>query len=226
MRRLRAILLVLLGCLTALGGLVVFAVPALAAYVCPFCYDFERTTNGIYLEAGHEGHAIMDAYHDARKRVEEGFNGAALPQTTILACYSEKCDLRIGLNGPRGRAYGSRFIVLASTADKTILAHELAHILIHDEVGALGLMRGDLPAWRDEGIAVLVSGDERYFNFEATSPACLVEPDGPLPVSPGQWGRAVGPDTHLSVYAQAACAVFRESGLPPYNPKTLLQGNG
>jgi len=178
-----------------------FTMPQAAAYACPSCYGFERIGEGLYVEA--------------------------VPSVALLACDTVECDRRLGGRGAKARAYGEKFILVAPEGrTETIISHEFAHIVLHERVGSVGLLRGDLPAWKNEGIAVLVSGDTRYFAIEGGTPACTTEPDGPLPETVREWGKAMRPDTHLILYAQVACMVLRAYGPPPYDLRTLLQGHG
>jgi hypothetical protein len=67
---------------------------------------------------------------------------------------------------------------------------------------------GAIPAWFDEGLAVIVAADARYLRSGTTSATrCSAEPGGDLPSSPFKWGPAAGKTPGL--YAQAACRVMR-----------------
>ena len=200
-----------------------FALPASAAYLCPSCYGLERMERGVYVERGHDHGALPDVLAAARERTMAGFGIDVLPHATLLVCATEGCDRRLGGRGAKARAFGDRFVTVAPTGrTETILSHELAHIVLHERVGTLGLLRGDLPAWKDEGIAVLVSGDVRYYDREGEDHACRGGPGDDLPDSPWEWARRMRPDTHLSLYAQAACRVLRDIGPPPYDLPTLI----
>lgn len=221
-------ILVAFACLLVLGiASIPFVAPAMAAYACPTCYGLERVADGVYLEKGTDPAPVLATLAVARERTTAGFSGERVPQARYLICHTEDCDQRLGGKGARARAYGEQFVVVSPRGiDETILSHEMAHLIVHEATGTLGLLRGELLAWRNEGIAVLVSRDERYFDFSAATPACRVEPQADLPTSVFGWGQRMRPDTHISLYSQAACAVFREHGLPPYALETLLQGNG
>jgi hypothetical protein len=79
---------------------------------------------------------------------------------------------------------------------------------LHSRTGQFRLLTRAIPAWFDEGLAVIVSDDARYLGPGTTSATrCLAEPHGDLPSSPFQWGPAAGKTPGL--YAQAACRVMR-----------------
>jgi len=221
-------ILVTLACLLVLSvASIPFTMPAAAAYVCPTCYGFERVAEGIYAEKDRPHSGLLAALATSQERVKTAFGIDSIPAVTVLACDTIDCDRRLGGRGAKARAYGARFIATAPEGrTETILSHELAHIVMHDRIGAIDLLRGDLPAWKNEGIAVLVSGDTRYFTLNDGEHTCKVEPDGALPETPSAWGKAMRPDTHLILYAQAACVVLRAYGPPPYDLNTILQGNG
>lgn len=215
------------GAVLLLMASVPFTMPAAAAYMCPSCYGFEQIAQGVYAERDRAHPGLLTTLDASEARVRAAFGIDSIPPVTLLACDSGECDRRTGGKGAKARAFGARFIVAAPGGrSETILSHELAHIVLHDRISALDLLRGDLPAWKNEGIAVLVSGDTRYFELEGDSYSCRVEPDGPLPGTPAAWGKAMRPDTHLTLYAQAACVVLRTYGPPPYDLETILQGHG
>lgn len=226
MRKLLKRLAVALLALVAVGiASIPFVAPALAAYACPGCYDLERAGERVYVEAGQDSAALFKNIEAARANVSRAFGVSQVPKVTLLVCGTEACDRRLGGLGARATAYGAAFIRISPRGwDETILTHEFAHIVLHDAVGTMGMFRGDLTAWRNEGLAVLASRDVRYFDFD--TPACLHEPTSNLPATPGAWGKAMKPTTHMTLYAQAACAVFRKDGLPPYDLATLQSSLG
>jgi hypothetical protein len=137
------------------------------------------------------------------------FYGSFDHRPTILACATEVCDRRLGGKAARANTYGTTLIRLSARGlNQTILAHEFSHVELHARLGVLRRLTGALPAWFDEGLAVIVSDDARYLGPGATSATrCLAEPSGELPSGTLQWGRAAGRTRGL--YAQAACRVMR-----------------
>ncbi len=205
----------LVGALAALGvASVPFILPALAAYACPACYGLERVTSTLYVEAAmpeQDRATLRDTIAGAQAQVA-GFYGSFEGHPTLLACATEACDRKLGGRGARATTYttfGGSFIRAAPRGlNGTILSHEFSHVELHRRIGAWKLFREAVPAWFDEGVAVIVSDDGRYLKpgMEGAQ-RCSVQPDGPLPESPFKWAPAAG-KIH-TLYAQAACAVLQ-----------------
>jgi len=72
--------------------------------------------------------------------------------------------------------------------------------------GLLRSLTKGIPAWFDEGVAVIVSDDRRYLGPVGLPDRCLISSDEPLPSGMLQWNRRAGEhDSHI--YAEAACRV-------------------
>ena len=197
------------------GSIIAFIVsfPSIAAVGCPGCYGFEKIDRRLFVgrDMGAEDRRKLRldlaAAHDA---VADTL-GPTEARPFIFACSKDVCDRRIGGRGDAGaRAevhstpwfsvvrFGPRGI------NQTILTHELAHITMHEIVGPYAVMDGCFPAWLNEGVAVIVSNDDRYLRPGTTArERCMEEPDGLLPADPFKWRPAAGQDNAL--YARAAC---------------------
>ena len=198
-----SLLLVLLGALALLA-------PASIAYACPACYGLARVAPGLHVERGapaEDVRALREDVGEARDRVA-AFYGGRTAEPTILACHGEACDARLGGTGARAQAFGARFVHLSPRGwSGTILAHELAHIELHARIGFRAMALETLPAWFDEGLAVIVSRDGRHLDFsEDGSIVCRATPDGALPETRAAWGREAGSGGR-PLYAMAACRV-------------------
>lgn len=213
-------------CLGATGALglaavigIPLAAPALAALACPGCYGLTRIAPGLYSDAG--APPDLAAMVSTAQRTAAGALGAeALPTATVMICNTADCDARLGGKGALARAYGTLLIVVGPDGrNDTILTHEFAHIVIADALGTWGMVTGKMPYWMNEGLAVLASDDARYL---APGPTCLIEPDAPLPATFSAWNAVAG-QTHATLYPQAACAVLRDHGPPPYDLADLLK---
>ncbi len=190
-----------------------FVVPALAAYTCPSCYGLERVTPALYAEAAMpapERAKLQETIAAAESRVA-AFYGSFGERPTLLACMTEACDRRLGGRGARATAYTTflgTFIRAAPRGlNETILSHEFSHAELHRRIGVWKLLVEAVPAWFDEGVAVIVSNDGRYLKQGATAAQrCTAEPDSAMPESPFKWSAAAGKTPGL--YAKAACAVL------------------
>jgi len=192
-------------------ALVVLVWPAVAAYLCPSCYGLERVTDSLFVEPAmsvEDRRMLQETVARAAGQVAS-FYGSIDRQPILLACASEDCDRKLGGRGARANTYGTTFIRLSPRGlNQTILAHEFSHVELHSRIGQFRLLTRAIPAWFDEGLAVIVSDDARYLGPGTMSATrCLLEPQGNLPSSPFQWGHAAGKTPGL--YAQAACRVMR-----------------
>jgi hypothetical protein len=188
-----------------------FVLPALAAYCCPACYGMERLRDRLYVE--HEmpadDRSKLQTIVDRASEQVAIFYGAFERRPTLIVCVTEECNRRTGGRGARAETYGSVLIRVSPRGiDRTILAHEFSHVELHGRVGSWRLWLGALPAWFDEGVAVIVSDDERYLKRGVDGASrCLTGPEGDLPTSALEWGSFAGKTP--GIYAQAACRVLR-----------------
>ena len=195
----------------ALASIVAF-LPAAAAYACPWCYGLREVAPGVYLETGTPREArarFLQALRTAQARVSIYYPERVAERTVVLACSTRACDRRLGGKGAKARAFGATFIHISPGGwNVDILSHELAHIELHARAGMSALMSGALPAWFDEGLAVIVSQDARYVNVdEDGNVVCKVSGDGALPETRQDWGREAGQGLR-PIYAMAACRVL------------------
>lgn len=195
------------------GGVIV-ALPAMAAYVCPSCYGLEPVSSSLFVESAMSAAdrtTLRETVAEASERVAT-FYGSFDRRPTVLACATEACTRRLGGRGARATAFGTLFVRTSPRGlDQTILAHEFSHVEFHARVGDYRFLTGSVPAWFDEGLAVVVSNDARYLGAGATSRTrCLADPDGDLPSNPFRWAQEVEDSGRSrTMYAQAACRVMR-----------------
>lgn len=185
-------------------------VPAVGAFACPACYGLQRINGQVYMEksASPEQIAVLLADLDmAENRVAE-FYRTPPREPVLLVCVSQQCDRRLGGKGARALTFGDRFIHVSPRGQNAvILAHELAHIELHARIGMVALLSGKLPAWFDEGLAVIISQDDRAVRAEGPNgPECSQPDDGDLPNSLWQWAREAG-SGERPIYELAACRV-------------------
>jgi len=192
-------------------GCVPLLAPAMAAYACPNCYGLLRITGSLFIDptmSVEDRTKLQEAISRASVQVT-AFYGSFDQAPTLLVCATKECDHTLGGKGAKANTYGTTFIrVSPDGLNQTILAHEFSHVELHRRIGLMRFLAGAIPAWFDEGLAVIVSDDARYLKTGTTSAMrCLAEPEGSLPSSPSQWQLLAGKTPNL--YAQAACGVMR-----------------
>lgn len=213
----------LLGKLTAavvllaasITGLALWLEPAMGAYACPQCFGLAKIGDNVYIDKAatkSDRRKLLARIADARRQTAAYFGGFE-QRPKILACKTMTCDRRLGGRGASGRSYGATFIALSPRGWRTpTITHEFAHIYMHDAIGPIAMMRGRLPVWFDEGMAVVVSRSRRYLRrSRAGTLSCRVEPRPDLPKTNREWGRAAGSakSQKRQIYAEAACKTLR-----------------
>ncbi len=187
--------------------------PVLAAGICPRCFGLQRLAPDLYVEASMPAadRSTLNALTKSARAQVATFYPDRRAHSLMLACVTSACNRRLGGRGAAAVTYSLGPLAIVRLAprglSKTILAHELTHTETHARLGALGQIRGQMPAWFDEGLSVLVSDDPRYLNpGRAGMERCKALPQPDLPASPFKWAPRAGRDNGL--YAQAACAVL------------------
>lgn len=193
-------------CVAALA----FALPAAAAAVCPSCYGFEYAADRTFVERGaspEERARLVAVVAEGRQRVQKFWgNLGAAPK--VLVCTTDNCFRRIGGGRRRGMSIFDRVAILSPLgSDAVIAAHELSMNELNHRIGALGVVRGTVPIWFNEGIAMYASDDLRYLAPPGAGDRCLVPAAEPLPVGVFEWNRRALDDNRL--YAKAACSTSR-----------------
>jgi hypothetical protein len=211
---------VLVTVLAAATGVLAYAYPTVAATTCPRCYGLIPLREGLYAERGlpeDRRQQIVALYTEANARVTAFYGGRA-SSPTILACDTAECYFRIGGGGERGVAVLNRAVMLSPRGlDTVIAAHEMSHVELHQRLDA-----AHVPQWFDEGLAVLVSGDERYLLPDTGEDRCRLDSHEALPETLENWLQAAKSDEQ--VYAKAACRVSRyvDAGGGPQAILTLI----
>lgn len=226
--RRRALWLLVPALILAAGMAVALGAPRAAAFACPSCYGFSRIAPGIHAEPG--AGDLLPVLREAQDRVAAFYGGFAR-HPEILICRTPDCHARMRGDGARAMTYGTHAIYVSPRGlEATFLAHELAHIEAHARIGLVGLVTGRVPAWFDEGLAVIISRDPRHVNSQGRVVGCAGAADpSTLPRNARTWRRQAGKGQGRSQYHDAACAVqtwldahgkaaldaIFERGLPP-----------
>lgn len=176
---------------------------AVLGYLCPSCFGLTKVAENIYAEPGGPDPAPIIA--DARARVA-AYYGSFAHQPTLLICHSEACRKRLSSGYAKAMTYGTTFIYVSPRGLRTdILAHEFSHVELHARIGLWGMLTGALPAWFDEGMAVLVSQDKRYLGPDNKAENCDGVSANTLPETNREWRRRAGGHAQ-ALYHGAGCA--------------------
>lgn len=204
--------IILIGAIAS--GLLAFGYPAVTATICTACFGMERAAPGLIVDREMPA-SMRDALStnamEAESRIRK-FYGTFDRAPIIVACSTDECDRRMGGRGALASTTTTPFSVMTRVSPRgqtpAILAHEFSYVVLHRRIGWRKLADGVMPAWFDEGIAVIASDDNRYLNA-GTTPAerCVRDSESSLPSSPAEWGPRAGKDR--MIYADAACRVLQ-----------------
>jgi len=188
----------------------VLAFPFGAAATCPTCYGLDPFGENIFIDraaSDEQRRHVMTVIRQARERVA-AFYGETDARPRILVCVTDECYARIRSAGSRGNAILDLALQLSPGGiDPVIAAHELSHIELHHRLGPIQQLIGGVPAWFDEGVAVVVSDDRRYLKPATAPDRCRVRSDEALPTGSLEWRREMGASDPRGLYAKSACRV-------------------
>jgi hypothetical protein len=191
-----------------------FVYPPIGAALCPACHGMERIQTRVIVDAGMPPATREKLIQNigSGTSVVRAFYGSLGREPFVVACSTEACDRDMGGRGARADTLSTPFATVLRVSprgiDPTIMAHEMSHVELHRRVGIWTFLAGAVPAWFDEGVAVVVSNDTRYLKDGQTADQrCMRTTDRELPSSGQAWGIMAGKDR--TIYADAACDVLR-----------------
>ena len=141
------------------------AIPGSQRMMAPGWFGFQEIDHNVFAPPNMDETKRKIALNSIREaeRLVSQFYGYKTSRPIIVICPSNSCDSAFGKQGARGAAYGKRIVRLNDKGiNVTIAAHELAHTALKTHVGEWYALIGAVPAWFDEGLAVLLSRDERF----------------------------------------------------------------
>jgi hypothetical protein len=205
----------LVGLLAVISGVAVFSWPMVAAAACPGCYGLRDVGGNVWVEnvwaenvgaenvgAEKDDAKVRAAVAGARQRVEYFF-GERRSDPRVLICSTQECYRKLGGGQEKGRTVGARIVMISPAgANETIIAHELGHAELHERLGA---QDKSIPQWFDEGVAVLVSQDERYLN--PSGDRCKLLLQEAARIADRNWWDAAAEDADRA-YQSAGCVVW------------------
>lgn len=210
-RRKRIIVLVIVLAILAIPVALIAMRPPIGAYLCPACYGFEQIGPKVYAEDGSPPayrEKLLETLARADKRLNRTFPERVARPPVFLVCRTDECLKRLHGGSAKAVAYGSTFVFVHPIGlTTTFIAHELSHIEFHAREGSFALLSDRVPAWFDEGLAVVASRDERYLKLTNGKVECRVPARNDLPVSARQWRLEAGKGQRQN-YASAGCRVL------------------
>lgn len=163
--RMARIAIAVVSALILLAGATAAAVPGPHRIVAPGLFGFDEIAENVYAPptmATADRAALVEKIEAAIAIIERAHN-LTLQRPVILLCPATSCEKSFGAVTTRGIAYGSHALRLnAQGLNLTISTHELSHIALKQRVGDMSTYLGSIPAWFDEGLAVLLSQDDRF----------------------------------------------------------------
>ncbi|ETD84679.1 hypothetical protein U703_06045 [Rhodobacter capsulatus YW1] len=186
--------------------------PAPRAALCPGCFGLVRATDTLWVEAAMPAPdrlRLIAQIAAAKAQVARAL-GPTRGRLRLLACQTAACDRRLGGRGAAAVTYSFGPVAVVRLSPRglstTILAHELTHVALHARMGPVGQLADRLPAWADEGLAVIVSDDPRYLAPGSGLRRCRKTPRPVLPETARDWLHLAAQER--DIYAEAACAML------------------
>lgn len=184
---------------------------SMSAYVCPRCFGFENIAGNVWVDphlSAADRIEFLQNLSVAQWRVASVY-GKLESDPVVLVCARRDCD-RSFSNTMQAVNSGWQVVNVGSRGrSATVLTHELAHAELQKRAGLRAYLSRAYPAWFDEGLAVLISRDERFLETAGFGPPrCKVErgaTDQNLPERAVDWITAAG--NSAFVYGTAACRV-------------------
>lgn len=188
-----------------------FAYPLLLAALCPACFGLDRIDGHVFVEQGAEPDqqtTLRDMTEAAMRHVATELGAVRVAQRLIF-CKTSECEARLRVRGASGLTistpFGAVVYIAPHGATPEILRHELAHVVIHHRAGLMATLNGRLPAWLDEGLAVIVSDDPAHLRPGEGVTRCAAPPVG-LVTDPFEFARVAAGDR--GIYTRSACAAL------------------
>lgn len=163
---------ILLNCSVAITLLLLAAIGAAAAIpgshraLAPEFYGLKQMDHNVFIDSTIEADKAIKII-DVSKQTLNQFFGELQSAPRIIICSKQDCAQRFGANrfgeSPRGITYGFILVKIAPKGfNPMIITHELFHAELHKRMGLFGMVEPVIPVWFNEGVATLISKDQRY----------------------------------------------------------------
>lgn len=189
---------------------IIYYYPIWGALLCPHCFGFKEFKSGIYvdidLDDDRERGKILSNVDIARSLLRKVYGAVRAPMPAVFLCSSAKCSTRFGRRGEKASSYGHLAVIVFNDGNNpVILAHELSHVETGFRLGFYSW--ASVPAWFDEGLAVVVSRDNRYLEIGPSGTlSCNDTSDGALIADVDEWWQKASAGS-VDIYSAAACRV-------------------
>ncbi|MDE2090832.1 MAG: hypothetical protein KGJ08_02885 [Gammaproteobacteria bacterium] len=190
-------------------GILVWKVKPLAVALCPVCFGFEKAGCGVYVQHGmpvEQQTLTMRVLALADDRIR-GFYGDIEFHPRVLICTTQDCIVGIGGGDAATGSVGALVLLLGPKGMNEIdITHELSLIEVAGRVGLFHSIMDTVPAWFDEGVAVVASDAPEFTALaSANQNGCLTKPTDDMPADRTQWTEEAS--QYPFIYAQAGCRV-------------------
>lgn len=197
---------VVLGVLAFAGAVAAAAFPGPHRMVCPTCYGLNKIGPRVFTDAPDARHGeIMKLVHLADRKIG-AFFGTLRSAPQIVVCTTQSCRRSFSRGrSPSGLTYGWHAIFISPRGVRAnIITHERAHAELHYRLGTIGLTRNAIPAWFDEGLAVLLAEDARLVDrFKGLRVTAWIRKAN----WPWQWSKLIKSRGWRDTYGAAAARV-------------------
>lgn len=162
------------GMVTLAGAAAAAFVPGPHRLVCPECFGLVRIAPRAFTDAPAAMHADLRTMLIKADRETELFFGSLKSSPRVVMCATDACIARFSRGyAASGVTFGSYLIRIAPRGlYQTVMTHERVHAELYHRVGDVRMIRGAVPTWFDEGLAVLIANDRRFLrNGQGKVPA-------------------------------------------------------
>lgn len=193
-----------------LAGIVLL--PMMGPYLCPGCYGFDEIARRVYegdKADDKDSAALLDELAKAQSYLAAIYPEPMAPMPAIFSCMTPGCYAALGGKKEKAATFHTWAIrVSPQGRNANVLAHELAHVELHHRVGIAAMSSSAVPAWFDEGLAVVVSRDPRYLTIGPSGElSCKGRQGANLPVQQSNWNREAAANAD-DLYSASACRVI------------------
>ncbi|MGB7337191.1 MAG: hypothetical protein WBD01_15500 [Salaquimonas sp.] len=180
------------------------AIPGPQRALAPGLFGLTQIDQSTFIDATTKADEAKSLIIKANSTLK-AFFGELKSSPKIVICTQESCFDRFG-GGPRGITYGYDLIKIGPKGfNEMIITHELFHGELHKRMGRFGMVKPKFPAWFNEGLATIISNDNRYrTKFTPDELAWIRNANNYW----GDWGNRISERGWRDTYGAARAAVL------------------